>query len=142
MNDINQPPTAIRRHPGRAFLILGILLPFVGIAIYAFQIQAKVLRSPWYIPILATAGLLLIILALLQSRSVIRWLFAVFFTLFAAMLWVVFGVLMNVPEYTGPVKVEQPFPNFSTTFADGSAFTQDNLKGSQNTVMVFFRGRW
>jgi hypothetical protein len=142
MNEINQTPAGVRRHPGRLFLLLGMLLPFVGIAIYAFQVQAKVLHTPLYIPILATAGLLLIILALVQSRSIVRWLAAVIFTAFAAMLWAVFGVLMNVPEYTGPVKPQQPFPNFSTTLADGSTFTQDNLKGSQNTIMVFFRGRW
>jgi len=119
-----------------------MLLPFIGIAIYVFQVQAKILRTPWYIPVIATVGLALIILALVQSRSVIRWLAVVLFTLFAGLLWVVFGVMMNVPEYTGPVKVEQPFPSFSTTLADGSKFTEDNLKGDKNTVMVFFRGRW
>jgi hypothetical protein len=111
-------------------------------AIYIFQLQAKVLRTPWYMPIMATAGLLLIAFAVVQSRSVLRSIAVVVFALFAVLEWVAFLFLVNVPDYTGPVKVEQPFPNFSTTLADGSAFTQDNLKGNQNTVMVFFRGRW
>ena len=49
---------------------------------------------------------------------------------------------MRLPAYTGPVAAGQPFPEFATQRADGSPFTQRDLEGDQNNVMVFFRGRW
>jgi len=131
-----------RKHPGRMYLLLGVLLAAAGLVIYAFQFRAKVLTTPWYVPVLATVGVALAVLALAQSRSGWRWAAAVLLTLFAAAEWVFLLVLMSTPPYTGPAKAGQPFPAFSTTLADGSPFTQDNLKGGQNTVLVFFRGRW
>jgi hypothetical protein len=142
MNDLNRTTVDTRRHPGRAYLVLGALVALAGLGLYAVQWQAKVLKTPWYVPILATMGAALVVLALVRSRSIWRWLAAVFFTLFAAAEWVALLVLMSAPAYTGPAKVGQPFPEFTTTLADGSTFTQDNLKGTKNTVLVFFRGRW
>jgi FtsH-binding integral membrane protein len=142
MNDRNQTSVGASRHPGRMYLVLGMLLALAGLVIYAVQFRAKVLTTPWYVPILATVGLVFVVTALVQARSVWRWAAAVFFTLFAAAEWVFLLVLMSTPAYTGPAKAGQPFPAFTTTLADGSTFTQDNLKGDQNTVLVFFRGRW
>ena len=83
----------------------------------------------------------LIILAVMRSRSIWRWTALVIFTLFVAFQWYAL-LAMRTPAYTGPVKDDEPFPAFASTLADGSAFTQDDLKGDQNTVMVFFRGHW
>jgi hypothetical protein len=86
-------------------------------------------------------GVALIVLALMRSRSIWRWTAMVIFTLLAGLQWwAVFA--MGLPAYTGPVKNGEPFPEFATTLTDGAAFTQDHLKGDQNTVMVFFRGHW
>jgi hypothetical protein len=142
MNDRHLTPAETRRRPGRMYLVLGVLVALAGLVIYAARLRAKVLDAPWYVPILATAGLALVVLALVQSRSVWRWAAAVFFTLFAAAEWVMLLVLLSAPAYTGPVKAGQPFPAFATTLADGSPFSQESLKGEQNTVLVFFRGRW
>ncbi len=102
---------------------------------------AKILITPWYAPLLGTLGVALIILALMRSRSIWRWTAVVIFTLFVAFQWWAL-LAMRTPAYTGPVKDGQPFPAFATTLADGSAFTQDDLKRDHNTVMVFFRGHW
>ncbi len=142
LSDSKAAPADTRRHPGRMYLLLGVLLAAAGLVIYAFQFRAKVLTTPWYVPILATVGVALAVAALAQSRSGWRWAAAVLLTLFAAAEWLFLLVLMSTPPYTGPAKAGQPFPAFSTTLADGSPFTQDNLKGDQNTVLVFFRGRW
>ena len=48
----------------------------------------------------------------------------------------------RVPAYTGPVTVGQPVLAFATKRADGSPFTQRDLEGDQDNVLVFFRGRW
>jgi hypothetical protein len=142
MNDRNPMSVGASRHPGRTYLVLGMLVAVAGLVIYATQFHAKVLKTPWYAPILATVGAALVVLALMRSRSVWRWAAAVFFTLFAAAEWVFVLVLLSTPAYTGPAKAGQPFPAFSATLADGSPFTQDHLKGERSTVLVFFRGRW
>lgn len=139
MNDVYKPTA---QHPGRSLLLLGMFVAVAGTALmFLMTFALKILVAPWYAPILGTVGVALIILALRRSRSMWRWTALVFFTLFTAFQWWALFA-MRTPAYTGPVKDGQPFPAFATTLADGSSFTQDNLKGDQNTIMIFFRGHW
>ena len=130
------------RHPGRSLLLLGVFLALGGYALnMVLMFAAKILVTAWYAPLLGTLGVALIIVALMRSRSIWRWTALVVYTLFVAFQWWAL-LAMRLPAYAGPVKDGQAFPAFATTLADGSAFTQDDLKGDQNTVMVFFRGHW
>ncbi|MFL5245869.1 MAG: hypothetical protein ACJ8FY_27675 [Gemmataceae bacterium] len=139
---MNDQLKATNRRPGRYLLLLGMFLVVGGYALnMVLMFAAKILTTPWYALALGTVGLALIILALMRSRSVWRWTAAVIFTLFVAFQWWALFA-MRLPTYTGPVKDGQPFPAFATTLADGSTFTQADLHGDQNTVMVFFRGHW
>jgi hypothetical protein len=140
MNEQNQ--LARSRHPGRTLLWLGMLVAVSGLALYIVLFNLKVLHAPWYAPILASVGVVLVLLALVRARSIWRWAALVMFTLFAAAQWLMMLFVLATPTYTGPVKARKPFPEFATTLADGSPFTQDDLKGDQNTVMVFYRGWW
>ena len=139
MNDLNKTTA---RHPGRSLLFFGMFLAIAGpVLMMLLTFAAKILITPWYAPVLGTLGVALIILALMRSRSIWRWTAVVIFTLLAGFQW--YALLgMRTPAYTGPVKVGQPFPAFATTLADGATFTQADLQGDQNTVMVFFRGHW
>lgn len=139
MNDVNKTTA---RHPGRSLLLLGVLFVVAGPALlFVLMFGVKLLTTPWYAPVLGTVGVALILVALKRSRSIWRWTVAVLFTLFVgAQWWALYA--MCTPAYTGPVKGGQPFPTFASTLADGAAFTQDDLKGDQNTVMVFYRGHW
>ena len=49
---------------------------------------------------------------------------------------------LHLPGYTGPVVVGQALPAFETRRAGGTAFTERAMVGDQNSVLVFFRGRW
>ena len=139
MNDLYK---ATGRHPGRWLLLLGVFLAVAGpVLMIGLTFAAKILITPWYAPLLGTLGVALIVLALTRSRSIWRWTAVVIFTAFVAFQWWAL-LAMRTPAYTGPVKDGQPFPAFATTLADGSAFTQADLQGDQNTVMVFFRGHW
>ena len=139
---MNDPSKTTARHPGRSLLLLGAFLAIAGEVLYMLlTFAAKILITPWYAPLLGTFGVALIIVALMRSRSIWRWTAVVIFTLFVAFQWYVV-LAMRTPAYTGPVKDGEPFPAFATTLADGSAFTQVDLQGDQNTVMVFFRGHW
>jgi hypothetical protein len=119
-----------------------MLVALAGVVIYIVLFNAKILITPWYTPICATVGVLFLLLALVRARTIWRWAALVFFILFAAAEWGMLLVAFSTPAYTGPVKAGQPFPEFTTTLADGSTFTQSDLKGEQNTVMVFYRGWW
>jgi hypothetical protein len=142
VNDLNRSFVETRRHPGRGLLVLGVLGAVVGPAAHFAQLQFRILTAPWYAPLLATAGLALVVVALLWSRSVWRWAATVLVALVAAAQWGMFLIVLGAPAYAGPVKTGSPFPEFTTTLADGSTFDRESLKGDQSTVMVFFRGRW
>ena len=70
---MNTATTATPRHyPGRFYLLLGLALPFLGIIAYVVQVSLQRLTTPWYMPAIATLGLILVIVALCQARSVWR----------------------------------------------------------------------
>ncbi len=134
-------PAAPRRYPGRLLLALGLGLTILGFVGYVVQLQAQRLFVPWYLPILATLGVILVVAALWQARSVWRVLALVLVLLLAAAGWS-FVLAVRLPPYTGPVAVDRPFPAFATVRADGTSFTEQDLVGAKNHVLVFFRGRW
>jgi hypothetical protein len=135
-------PTAVpRRYPGRLFLALGLALTALGVIGYVVQLSAQRLFAPWYMPWSATLGVFLLVVSLWQARTVWRWLALLLVMLFAGAEWA-FLLGERLPPYSGPVTVGKPFPAFATVRADGTSFTQRDLEGDQNGVMVFFRGRW
>lgn len=130
-----------RSRSGRRLVVMGAVLAFAGLAAYIAQVAAQRLMMPWYLPITATLGAALIVAALWQARNVWRLLLLVVVLLLAGAEWT-FLLATRLPPYTGPVAIGQPFPPFATTRADGTAFTDRDLRGDQTTVLVFFRGRW
>jgi hypothetical protein len=138
---IDQNRLVVDRRRGRGLLWLGMIVALSGIVIFFVLLYAKILIAPWYVPILASLGAALLLVALVRAQSIWRWTALLLFTAFAAAVWVMLLVVFALPPYTGPVKAGQPFPEFATTLADGSSFTQNDLKGEQNTAMFFFNGR-
>ncbi len=135
------PSLAPRQYPGRLFLALGFGLALLGIGGYVVQIYLRRLTAPWYLPISATLGVVLLAVALWQARSVWRYLGLLLLVLLAGAEWT-FLLGTRLPTYSGPVAQGQPFPEFTTVQADGTTFTQRDLQGDKNSVFVFFRGRW
>ena len=137
MSTLSTPP---RRFPGRLFLWIGLALWALGVLAYVVQIATKTLKAPWYLPALATLGVLFVVVSLWQARTLWRVLALLLVVLFAGASWAV--LLATLPPYAGPVLVGQPFPAFATLRADGAPFSQRDLRGEPNNVLVFFRGRW
>ncbi len=127
--------------PGRGLFLLGLLCPLVGLGAYIAQISAQRLITPWYLPALSFLGLVLVALSLRQMRSVTRWIGFIIIALLTAATGA-FLLLTRLPAYAGPLQIGQPYPAFETLRADGKPFTQADFPGEQNTVLVFFRGRW
>lgn len=128
---------------GRWFLIAGIALGLLGPILNLAQMfwARQVSFVPWYLPILGTIAVALLIDSALDRPNVWRIGFAVVFGLLAVGEWYVLLFFTRVPSYHGPLASGQPLPAFTTTLADGSQLSNDDLTG-RNTVLVFFRGRW
>jgi hypothetical protein len=132
------PPT---QSTGRGLFWSGLALAVLGIVAYMAQFSMQHLTTPWYMPALSTVGALLLLLAVLRRRSIWRILGLLLVVLLAGAQWA-FLFAMGLPAYHGPVTVGKPFPAFETLQADGTKFTQAELGGTKNDVLVFFRGRW
>jgi hypothetical protein len=125
----------------RPYVIIGLLLGVGSLVAYIVQFSLHVLIVPWYVPVFGTTGCLMFVWAILQHRTWSRMIGLVFMILLSLGGWAFIGYA-RLPDYQGPVQIETGFPSFSTLTADGKPFLPANLAGSQNTVLVFFRGRW
>jgi len=131
-----------RRYPGRLFVALGFALAALGIAAYVVQIAADRLKTPWYLPFSGMLGVICVALALGQARSAWCVLALVVLVLITG-AECAFLLGTRLQAYTGTqVAAGKPFPAFATATADGTPFTQSDLNGDHDMVMVFFRGRW
>ena len=126
---------------GRLFLWAGLCLPVLAVAAFAVQIANAHLKTPWYLPVLATLAVVLVAFALWKRRTVWRWIALTLVVLFAGLIGA-FLFMLRLPAYEGPVAAGKPFPAFATARADGTPFTEHDLQGSENHLLVFFRGRW
>ncbi len=127
---------------GRALAWLGLGIALLGVILYVIQLALKVLVPPWYAPVLAGLGVILLFVSLRRARTVWRMVGLGFVVVLVACELIILFYRSRLPAYSGPVDAGKPFPAFTTTRADGSPFTRDNLIGKEDTVMVFFRGRW
>jgi len=126
--------------PGRALFLAGLAACVLGPVVVILQISLKHLATPWYSPALATAGVLLLAVALTRRPTVVRAVTLFGAVAFAGLQWFFIGSLLRLPDYAGP----QPggtLPPFRATSA-GGPFTEADLRDGSHRVMVFFRGRW
>jgi hypothetical protein len=130
-----------RPSSGRLLLFLGLGVAALGLVACVVQFSLNRLVTPWYLPSTATLGVLCVGLALYQRRTVWRLLALLLLLVLAGGEWW-FLLGLRLPPYTGPIAVGKSFPAFETTRSDGTRFTQRDLEGQQNQVLVFFRGRW
>jgi hypothetical protein len=130
------------RTRGRGYFWAGIAACLLGPAVIVAQFGLKYLVVPWYSPVLATLGALLLVVAAICRGSIPRVIALVLVTAFAGLQWYFLTVLMKLPEYAGPARAGQPIPAFRGTLADGRPFTEEDLRDGARHIMVFFRGRW
>lgn len=125
----------------RPYFLLGTLVFFLGMVIYAVQIATKHFVEPWHVPILGTIGVLLMLFSVVQRPGIFRIIGLLIFIALAGMEW--FFILgTKLEPYAGPAKPGEKLPAFTASFADGSPFATQNLEEGKATVMVFFRGHW
>ena len=143
MQNPQSDPAPLSAPPRRLPLyLLGTLLFIAGPVIYFIQFRMNRLVVPWYAPILATVGVVLILIAVMQRGGVIRIAVLVLLTLLCGLEWFFLVVGAKSPTYQGPAQAGHQLPPFVTTLADGKPFTNKDLETGTATALVFFRGRW
>jgi hypothetical protein len=142
MDNIGSVPPAVRsRSHHWTLFVAGISLFVLGPLWFVAQYRLKNLGSVWYVPVLSSAGTLLLILSV-RRRSVVRMVFLMLFAIVCGLEWFVFTVATRSPAYSGPAQTGRKVPQFAARFADGAPFKSSDLEAGTSTVMVFYRGRW
>ena len=136
------PPSAISRSRHWTLFIAGIALFLLGPAWFVTRFRLQNLGPAWYVPILSSAGLLLLIFSVLRRRGIVRMVLLIVFATVCGLEWYVFTVAARSPAYTGPAQPGRKVPQFAARLADGTPFTSAELEKGKSTVMVFYRGHW
>jgi hypothetical protein len=136
------PPPVVARTRCVPWFSIGVLLALLPIGAYMLQMQLlHVLSVPWYVPILATVGVIMMLVSVVRKRGVVRIIFLVLFTALCSFEWWFMAFSKN-PAYAGPAAVGKKIPAFSTMLADGTPISETELEKGIPTAIVFFRGRW
>ena len=138
--DNDTPASAPPRH--WPLFLLGVLLFVIGPAIYFVQLRMQNLRMPWYVPALATVGVLCMAVSVGQRRGVLRSVGLFLFVSLCGLEWSFILSLSKTPPYAGPDQPGSKVSEFAAVFADGKTFSNKDLEDGRRTVLVFFRGRW
>jgi hypothetical protein len=130
--------------PSRHWLLFfaGIALFVLGPVWFIVQFRLKNLGAAWYVPILSSAGVLLLIVSVWLRRGIVRTVFLMLFAIVCGFEWFVFTVAARSPAYAGPAQLGRNLPQFAARLADGTPFTTADLEKGTATVLVFFRGHW
>ena len=131
--------TQTRRWP---LFLLGIALFLLGPGLYVAQFNMGRLSLPWYLPALASLGVVCMTISVVQRGGVVRIVGLVLFTLICGIESFFILVASRAPVYTGPAQPGAKVPAFATALADGTTFTNQDLEKGDRTVLLFFRGRW
>ena len=136
------PPAVISRFHHWLLFFAGIALFVAGPVWFVAQFRMKQLGAAWYVPILSTAGIVLLMLSVWRRRGIMRTIFLILFAIICGFEWFTFAVATRSPAYTGPAQPGRKVPEFAAHLADGTPFTSAELEKGMSTVLVFYRGRW
>ena len=143
MANVQTETPAVSAPPRRRPLFLaGILIFLLGIGLYFIQLKMRSFVVPWYVPILATVGVGLMVLSLRQRRGILRISTLILFVALCGFEWFFLLVATKTPAFTGPAQPGARLPIFAATLADGTSFTNADLEKGAPSVLVFNRGRW
>jgi hypothetical protein len=126
----------------RPLFLAGVLLFLLGPPIYVVQFQGKLLFAPWYVPIMASIGVVLMVVSVWRRRGVARTIGMALFVVICVLEWFLLAAGTATPLYSGPAEPGRTVSAFTSNLADGTPFTEKELKQGSPTVLLFFRGRW
>lgn len=120
----------------------GAALAIAMIGVYIAQVAwARMLFTPWYLPIGGTLAALVVLLTLGRPLRWWRVVVALLCVALAGLEW--FFLLAPVlPQYSGPIAKGSPLPAFQARLADGTPIDATYFQNGRPSVVVFFQGRW
>ncbi len=128
---------------GWPLFLLGMLVFCAGPVVYAVQVVGlRQAVMPWAMLALTSAGVVLMATSLVRRFSIARTIGCVVFLALTGFQWLFFLVIAKTPPYTGPAQTGARPPAFTAKLADGRPFSNADLGGGQDTVLLFFRGFW
>jgi hypothetical protein len=128
---------------GWPWFIIGIVLVLLGFVLTFVQFNVlSRLTTPWQMPILATLGVICMLLSVLQRGGWGRIAGFLLFAFVSGALWFMLLYGMNTPPYTGPATPRNPVPTMTAKLADGRPFSNADLADGKPSVMLFYRGLW
>lgn len=137
------PSEAIARSSHSMLFWGGALLSLAMIPIFVLQaFWAKVLVTPWYLPIGGTIAALAVIYAVSQSWRWWKVAIALGCVALACLQWLFLLSLTVLPQYNGPIAAGSAIPMFQATLADGTEIDAAYFQQNRPTALVFFQGRW
>ena len=135
--------TSASAHPRRwPLFLLGVLLFLSGPVLYFVQLQVQYLGMPWYVPALATAGVVCMAISVGQRRGILRSAGLLLFVVLCGLEWFFTLSVSKTPPYAGPDQPGRKVSEFAALFAEGTAFSNKDLEDGRRTALVFYRGRW
>jgi hypothetical protein len=135
-------PAAPPKAGGRPLLWLGLLAVVAWVPLGFLQMLAGILLPSWLGPALASVGTALVVLSLWRRLTAWRILALLVAGVITAGQWWLVLSYARLPSDTGRVVAQHEMPEFTAYRADRTPFTQNDLKGDKETVLVSFRGRW
>ena len=141
-SDESPPSGSVSRRRHWPLFLAGILLFLIGPPVYFVEFRLRHLGVPWYVPLLASAGVVLMAASIWRRRGIIRTLVLALFTIACGLEWFLLAVGTKSPPYNGPAQPGRAVPEFAAKLADGTPFTEQDLQQGRSAVLLFFRGRW
>src|SRR5687767_13744343 len=83
---------------------MGLAIFLAGPILNAIEITNGRLTMPWYLPILATLGVLFMIASVWQRGGILRISGLVIFAVLCGLIWFFVLVMSKLPNYTGPAQ--------------------------------------
>jgi len=131
-------PTSARRPFWTAALLAVALIPLFFVQVFV----AKLLVTPWYLPIGGTVAALVVLWSMGRPRRVPRVAVALLCVALACLEWFFVVKLTVLPVYAGPVVSGSAVPGFHAQLADGTEIDETFFQSGQPTALIFFQGRW
>jgi peroxiredoxin len=137
--------------PGAADRASNLSLLFWGGAIVAVALipvffaqvfGAKLLITPWYLPIAGTAAALGVLYATSRGWRWLRIGIALLCVALACFEWFFLMSATRLPAYEGPIAAGSALPAFHAVLADGTPIDESYFRNNRKTALVFFQGRW
>ena len=122
---------------------VGAAVAFSVIPIFFAQVfLAKLLVTPWYVPIGGTLAAIMVLSASIRAPRWWRIGVALMCVALAGLEWCFVGFLTVLPAYAGPVTRGNSIPTFRANLADGTEIGESYFQQGKPTALIFFQGRW